>query len=57
MSTKEVFTAEDKKAAQRAHATYMYEINGAGLRWEFERRPGSNGGFFELHGSSPRLSC
>lgn len=33
------FTGEDKQVANRAWDNYMYEMNGAGLRWEFDRRP------------------
>jgi hypothetical protein len=33
------FTNADRLNANEAHAIYMYEINGIGLRWEFDGRP------------------
>jgi hypothetical protein len=47
------FTADDRQVARRAWDSYMYEINGTGFRWEFDRRPGQMDEFLSRDYFSP----
>ena len=49
------FTDGDHNVAYRAWNVYMYEINGTGLRYDFDRTPGNIDDFLERDGMfSPR---